>query len=182
MGMPAQQSEWTAEEAIALPADGNRYEVLDGELFVTPAPSWRHQAVVGRLFERLAPYVREQALGWAMLSPADISFTPRRLVQPDIFVVSQGAGSEPTSWAQVRDLLLTVEVLSPSTAHADRLVKRRIYQQQRVSEYWIIDLDARLVERWRPTDERPELVSEFLTWAPRSDVTPLRIEVASLVG
>lgn len=138
--------------------------------------------MVGRLFERLAPYVREHALGWAMLSPADISFTPRRLVQPDIFVVPQGAGSEPTSWVQVRDLLLAVEVLAPSTTHADRLVKRRIYQQQRVSEYWIVDLDARLVERWRPTGERPELVSDILTWAPRPDVTPLRIEVASLVG
>src|SRR2546427_2160382 len=49
--------------------------------------------------------------------------------------------------------------LLPSTAHADRQVKRRLYQQERVGEYWIVDVDARIVERWRATDERPEIVS-----------------------
>ena len=64
--------------------------------------------------------------------------------------------------------LLAVEVLSPSTARADRTVKRRLYQRAGVPEYWIVDLEARLVERWRPADERPEVLTDTLTWRPVS--------------
>lgn len=111
MGMPvSQQVEWTAEQAIALPADGNRYEVLDGELFVTPAPTWRHQSAIEVLFPRLQAYVAANSLGWTKLSPADIVFTPRRLVQPDIFVVPPQEKGMPRGWVDVRTLLLVIEV------------------------------------------------------------------------
>jgi Uma2 family endonuclease len=179
MGMPAQETEWTAEMARALPDDGKRYEVLDGELFVTPAPSWDHQGVVGRLHLLLAPYVEAHGLGWAMLSPADIEFSPRRLVQPDLFVVPT-AERRPRDWRDVKTLLLAVEVLSPGTARADRLRKRVIYQEQRVPEYWIVDPDARVVERWRPDDERPEILAGVLRWQPRDDVAPLDIDLVAL--
>ncbi len=55
---------------------------------------------------------------------------------------------------------------SPPTAARDRGAKRRIYQGAGVAEYWIVDLDARLVERWRPGDARPDVVSEELVWEP----------------
>jgi Uma2 family endonuclease len=178
MGMPAQETEWTAEMARALPDDGKRYEVLDGELFVTPAPSWDHQSLVGRVHLLLAPYVESHKLGWAMLSPADIEFSPRRLVQPDLFVVP-AAERRPREWRDVKALLLAVEVLSPGTARADRLRKRVIYQEQGVPEYWIFDPDARVVERWRPDDARPEIVADVMRWHPRSDVAPLEIELGA---
>lgn len=173
MGMPAQQTEWTAEMARALPDDGKRYEVLDGELFVTPAPALRHQRAVGELFVLLKAYVRAHSLGVALISPADIEFSPRRLVQPDVFVAPMIAGGRPRDWRDISSLLLAVEVLSPSTARADRQRKRRIYQSERVPEYWIVDLDARVVERWRPDDERPEIISEVLSWQPRADAQAL---------
>jgi len=72
MGMPAEITEWTAEMARALPDDGNRYEVLDGELFVTPAPKLDHQRVLGELFIPIHDYVRRHGLGEAVFSPADI--------------------------------------------------------------------------------------------------------------
>lgn len=178
MGMPAQETEWTAEMARALPDDGKRYEVLDGELFVSPAPSWDHQSVVGRLHLLLAPHVEAHGLGRAMLSPADIEFSPRRLLQPDLFVVP-ASERRPRDWRDVKALLLAVEVLSPGTARADRLRKRVIYQQQRVPEYWIMDPDARVVERWRPDDERPEILAEVLRWRPREDVAPLEIDLVA---
>jgi Uma2 family endonuclease len=178
MGMPAQETEWTAEMARALPDDGKRYEVLDGELFVTPAPGWDHQSIVERLYLLLAPYVESQQLGWAKLSPADIEFSPRRLVQPDLFVVP-AAERRPRDWHDVTALLLAVEVLSPRTARADRLRKRVIYQEQGVPEYWILDPDARVVERWRPDDERPEILAEGLRWQPRADVAALEIDLAA---
>jgi Uma2 family endonuclease len=177
MAMPAgmQDKEWTVERALALPEDGNRYEVLDGELFVTPSPTWGHQAAIGALFAPLREYVRAHGLGWTMLSPADIVFSPRRLVQPDLFVVPWREGGSPHSWTEVKSLLLAVEVLSPSTARADRHRKRVIYQNEGVPEYWIIDGDARLVERWRAGDERPEILDTELTWRPRAELSPFRL-------
>lgn len=178
MVMPVTQHDlpWTAERAIALPADGNRYEVLDGELFVTPAPSFVHQAVVGRLYAMLLAYTDRERVGRAMLSPADIVFSPRRLVQPDIFVIPALAVPQ-RAWTDVKSLLLAVEVLSPSTARADRHRKRAIYQSEGVPEYWIVDGDARLIERWRPADERPEILAERLEWQPHADLAPFVLDI-----
>ena len=80
------------------------------------------------------------------------------------FVVPIGPdGRRGANWTDIRALLLAVEILSPSTARADRQAKRRLHQRERVGEYWIVDLDARVVERWRPDDERPEIVTRTLT-------------------
>jgi Uma2 family endonuclease len=163
--------------AIALPADGNRYEVLDGELFVTPAPSWAHQRVVGRLHRLIDPYVEAHRFGWAQLSPADLTFAANRLVQPDLFVVPAREGGPPHAWRDVKELLLAIEVLSTSTARADRHRKRLIYQDEGVSEYWIVDADARVFERWRPHDTRPEIITDTLEWQPLPHVDALRIDV-----
>jgi len=162
----------------ALPDDSYRYEVIAGELLVTPAPSWSHQRVVGELFRHLANYLQGQSWGEVLISPADISFHEDMLVQPDIFVVPiRSEGQRPREWADIRALLLAVEVLSPSTARADRQVKRRLYQHERVGEYWIVDVDARLVERWRATDERPEIVSTSLTWHPEPSAAPFELDL-----
>jgi len=182
MGMPAQNTEWTAEMARALPDDGNRYEVLDGELFVSPSPSWKHQAVLQRLFLLIHPYVEEHSLGWTMLSPADIEFSQQRRLQPDLFVVPDTGSGEPKSWRDVTRLLLAVEALSPSTARADRLKKRPIYQSEGVPQYWIIDIDSRLVERWQPGDERPEVIADVLEWRPKPEIAPLLINLEVVFG
>jgi Uma2 family endonuclease len=176
MGMPAQHTEWTADMARALPDDGNRYEVLDGELFVTPAPAWDHQRAVAALMFRLDPYVRATSIGWLLSSPADIEFSRHRLVQPDVFVVPWSE-TRPREWRDVTSLLLAIEILSSSTARADRHRKRLLYQTQRVPEYWIVDLDARVIERWRPDDERPEIIAETLTWQPRPGLAALSISL-----
>jgi len=178
MGMPHTADAWTAAKVRALPDDNYRYEVIAGELLVTPAPSWSHQRVVGELFRHLANYLQGQSWGEVLISPADISFHEDMLVQPDIFVVPiRSEGQRPREWADIRALLLAVEVLSPSTARADRQVKRRLYQHERVGEYWIVDVDARLVERWRATDERPEIVSTSLTWHPEPSAAPFELDL-----
>jgi Uma2 family endonuclease len=180
MGMPAQQTEWTAEMARALPDDGQRYEVLDGVLFVSPSPSLNHQDIVGKLYLLIEPYVREHCLGWTFLSPADIEFSPRRLVQPDLFVVPDTGTGKPRTWPEVKKLLLTVEVKSASTARLDRVEKRQAYQSERVPEYWIVDPDSRSVDRWRPDDVRPEVIEEVVEWQPKEGIPPLRIILADL--
>jgi Uma2 family endonuclease len=182
MAMPVRvpDLDWTVERALALPEDGNRYEVLDGELFVTPAPSWGHQSLLAMLFRRLGQYVDDHRLGWTRWSPADIVFSPRRLLQPDLFVVPWREDGPPKTWSEVKSLLLVVEVLSPSTARADRHRKREIYQSEGVPEYWIVDGDARLIERWRAGDDRPEILTDALIWQPLPDVAPLRVDIPAL--
>jgi len=176
MGMPKTVQLWTAEMVRALPEDGKRYEVIAGELFVTAAPSYDHQEAVAFLWARLDPYVRTHLLGRATFSPADIEFDDT-LVQPDVFVVPLVGGRRPKRWSDIETLVLAVEVLSPSTARADHTVKRRLFQRVRIPEYWIVDVEARLVERWRPDDERPEVLTESLVWQPDAAVPPLEIHL-----
>jgi Uma2 family endonuclease len=180
MGMPLVTRRWTAAEVRALPADGNRYEVVAGELLVTPAPTFDHQDAVKRILRLLDDYLERSGAGYAAFSPADIEFDEETLVQPDLFVVPRVGGRRPRTWSDVERLLLAVEVLSPSTARADRTVKRRLFQRVGVSEYWIVDLEARLVERWRPADERPEMLSDALEWRPDPARPPLVIDLPSL--
>lgn len=182
MAMPVHvpNLDWTVDRALALPSDGNRYEVLDGELFVTPAPSVPHQLILSRLFTQMHAYIETNRLGYLLWSPADIAFSPRRLVQPDLFVVPWRESGLPRDWSDITSLQLAVEVLSPSTARADRHRKRVIYQEEGVGEYWIVDGDARLVERWRPSDERPEILTAAFDWQPRAGLASLRIDVPQL--
>ncbi len=176
---PVEPKEWTAEMARALPDDGKRYEVLDGELFVTPAPTADHQDALRALYDRLTPYAREHGIGHVFWSPADIEFSPRRLVQPDLFVAPLIEGKRPRTWRDIYGLVLAVETLSPSTARADRKVKSRIYMEEDVTEYWIVDLDARVVERWREGESRPEILTDAVVWQPRPDVPPLAIDLST---
>jgi Uma2 family endonuclease len=183
MAMPAlrrRPNDWTVDEILALPFDGRRHECLDGVHHVTPAPSWGHQRSVERLFLLVAPYTQAHRIGWTKLSPADLIFSPQRLLQPDLFVVPWRDEGEPTAWSQVEQLLLTVEVLSPSTARVDRILKRAIYADEGVPEYWIINGAAGCIERWRPQDEQPERVTGLLRWAPSPHVPPLDIDVEAL--
>jgi Uma2 family endonuclease len=178
MSMPHAATDWTAERVRALPDDGLRYEVVDGALLVTPAPRWAHQRAVAELFGILREYLRRHQLGEVTFSPADVELDPRTLVQPDLFVVPLLDGRRMQDWSDIqRRLLLAVEVLSPSTARADRHLKRRRYQRAGVPEYWIVDLDARLVERWRPDDARAELLADTLDWSPVDIDEPLIIEL-----
>jgi Uma2 family endonuclease len=177
MPMPAETIRWTAESARALPDDGNRYEVLDGELVVTPAPTLLHQRALLSLIRTLDPYVSMHRLGELLTSPADIEFSRVRLVQPDLFVAREAPGTRASTWRDIRGLVLVVEVLSPSTARADRNVKSRIYMEEDVEEYWIVDLTARVVERWRKGESRPEILRSLLEWKPSPDSPSLVIDL-----
>ena len=178
MGMPQTADRWTAEQVRALPDDRFRHEVVDGELLMTPAPSWRHQEAIATLYRHLGDWLRSHPIGHAVFAPADIELDPHTLVEPDLFVVPYSGGPKPGSWEEVGSLLLVVEVLSPSSARADRIVKLERYRRADVPEYWIIDLDGRVIERWRRGEVRPEIVSTHLQWIPRADAA-FELDVAS---
>jgi Uma2 family endonuclease len=179
MVMPDTARRYTVEEVLAFPNDGNRYELVHGELLVSPAPRWFHQWVVGQVFHALASYLERWGnVADVLLSPADITWgTNDDLAQPDVFVVPR---SERGEWDSIRTLLLAVEVLSPSTARYDRITKRRLYQEHGVGTYWIVDPDARVVEVWHPHDTRPEIVTDVLRWRVAPEAEELGIDLAKL--
>lgn len=170
---------YTADMVRALPDDGNRYEVVHGELLVTPAPRAWHQEIVARIAERLRGYLRQQPIGHALFAPADISWTEDTLVQPDVFVVDL-AEARTLDWRRMRHLLLAVEVVSPSSARADRFAKRRLYQGVGVPAYWLVDGDARSVEVWTPDATVPAVEHETVTWHPPGATEALVINLQEL--
>lgn len=166
MSMPAALDRFfTREEVLAFPEDGNRYELVHGELLVSPAPRTRHQRIVGRLHFGLMQYVEEHRAGEVLMSPADISWggLPDVLVQPDLFVVPSQFG-RVREWIEIEQLALVIEVLSPSTARYDRFTKRRLYQEMRVPVYWVIDLEQRRAEVWTPEATFPVIEERELRW------------------
>ena len=164
MSMPAVRPVTTIQELWALPEDGQRHELLDGVHVVTPSPALRHQAVLGALFEALRMALREHRDLLVLSSPADIRLAPRTVVQPDLFICRIDPTAPPHDWSGLGTPLVAIEILSSSTASRDRGAKRRIYQQAGVQEYWVVDPDARLIERWTPADVRPEILDATLTW------------------
>jgi Uma2 family endonuclease len=178
MAMPAQQTEWTVDMVRALPEDGNRYEVIDGELFVTPAPSVVHQRAVLELLDLVRPYVKAHGIGEALVSPADVVvYGPRKFVQPDLFVLPLVNGALIRAWTEVGRLLLAAEVLSPSTEHVDRGRKRVLYRDKAVPEYWIVDTDTRTIERGRMDDSPVKILTESIQWQPDLDAPPFVIDL-----
>ncbi len=173
------RSDWTVAELQQLPDDGNRYEIIDGVLYMTPAPRAVHQLVAGELFVLLKLYGKA-AGQMVFFAPADVTFSDRTLVQPDVFAFPAPASITSFSYTDITHLDLAIEVLSPETARVDRFIKRRLYQRQGVTEYWIVDADTRSVERWRPDSVEGERITGALSWQPRPEHAALMIELSTL--
>ena len=182
MAMPAETGRrWSAREVRELIADAPlatpRYELVEGDLLVTPSPSPLHQRAVVELVVALNVYLEVEPVGYVLTSPSDVELEPEFVTQPDVYVLPM------TEWRRilheeniVRELLVAAEVLSPSSSRHDRVRKRPLYQRH-VPDYWIVDLDARVIERWTSDDERPELLSNSLTWHPAGAATPFTLDL-----
>jgi Uma2 family endonuclease len=177
MSMPSVKRDWTVADLADLPDDGNRYEVLDGELYVTPAPSFDHQTIALSLATLIREYLGREPAGYVFIAPADVTFSPRRNVQPDVFVVPPRDGRRPKRFEDVGHLMFAAEVLSPGTARADRVAKRTVYREQGVDVYWVVDPDARTVERSVPHDPRVEVIADRIEWHPVGAATPFVLDV-----
>lgn len=182
MPMPAAaRTDWTVEMLDALPDDGQRYEIIDGELFVTPAPSDVHQYVLGELYA-LHAYLRRTAVGKVLFAPADVHRPDRarNRVQPDLFVVRLTDGRPPAYPFIMNDLLLAVEIASQGSPRYDYQTKRMLYLRDGVPEYWIVNPDARNISRWTGHDDPGDVLSRTITWHPPGMPEPLVIDIASM--
>jgi Uma2 family endonuclease len=178
MSMPATLY-YSAEMVRNLPDDGNRYETVHGELLVTPSPRMSHQEVLLELILMLGNYLKSEGVSGLLCSPADISWGPDTLVQPDLFVVD-AEEMKSKAWADVQTLHLVIEILSPSSVRADRFTKRRLYQERHVATYWIVDVDHQQVEIWTPDALFPVVERERLTWRHPAAAGECVVELGTL--
>jgi Uma2 family endonuclease len=133
-------------EAIPQEREGDRHEIIDGELVVTPSPIPHHQDVSGNIFFALQQVVRAQKLGKVYSAPIDIRFTPDNVLIPDIIFIAQDRLHVIGPRAVDAPPDLVVEILSPGTRRRDLTVKRDLYAQFGVREYWVVDPEAQTVE------------------------------------
>lgn len=177
MGMPARHY-YTAADVLAMPEDGNTYEVVHGELLVSPSPRPVHQFVLARLIHRIGAYLERHPVGVGAPG-GDLSWSDDSLVVPDYFVVDRTeAGAR--RWDEVKTLLLVVEVLSRSTTRKDRFTKRRLYQEVGIPLYWLVDADAKVVEVWTPDAHFPVTEQEEIRWHPAGASEPLVVPLGEL--
>ena len=164
--MAIERTALTYRDYEALPADGRRYQILDGVLDVMPAPSLRHQDVLANLHDIVRHHVKGHGLGRTFFAPVDVILAETTIVQPDLVYVratsthilsDRGIEGAPT---------LVAEVLSPGTAALDRGAKLRLYARYGVPYYWIIDIDARTVEVYELTPGGYRLAAHVQGEAP----------------
>ena len=143
----------TYEDYLAIPDDGRRHEIIDGEHSVNPPPNFKHQIVVTNLIERLSSHVRSNALGRVVCAPCDVLLDRHTVVQPDVLFISNARSHiiDRNNIKGAPDLL--VEVLSADRDYDER-VKYQIYELAGVEEYWIIDPYAEAMKVFRRTGTR----------------------------
>ena len=147
----------TYEDFAALPDDGKRYELHEGELSVTPAPSRRHQTILGRLYVMLALHVDASGQGELYLSPFDCIMSDTTVVEPDLVYVDDSRRHLVSERGIEGSPTLAVEILSPSTKQIDRRRKMALYAAHDITWYWIVDPEARTIEAFRLEGDRYRL-------------------------
>ncbi len=163
-------TKWTYEDYLLLPDGGKRYEIIDGELFVTPAPATRHQRISGRLQADLWTCVEEHGLGQVFDAPTDVLLSQ---VDPDILFVAR----ERLQIIKERNIAgapdLVVEILSETTRKADEVLKRKRYERFGVREYWIVDPVLETAKVYRLGGAKFERLAELSREAADTLTTPL---------
>lgn len=173
---------WTYTEFARLPDDGNRYEIIAGELHMTPAPRPFHQEIVGRLMDYLRPFARRHRLGAVLPGPVDLLFAEGDYLEPDLVFVRRERLGIITERGIEGAPELVIEVLSSSTTFRDRGIKRERYAHFGVQQYWIVDPDQQRVEVYRMLHDplEPELVTDAVQWKLHPTAPELSIPLAKL--
>ena len=175
----ATQLEWTLELLHRLPDDGNKYELVRGELFVTPPPGDEHETILAKLSEILTPYVRAHRLGHVYRPKSVMRFEGSE-VEPDLMVRAPHPDrrGEDSDWTRAPIPSLVVEVASDATRRRDRNQKKALYLDAGVAEYWIVDSVARTITVVRRTGDA--VVSDRMNWSPDGASSPLEFPVEEI--
>ncbi|CAN5864405.1 Uma2 family endonuclease [soil metagenome] len=145
----------TYSDLLALPDDGLRHELIDGEHVVTPAPVSRHQIILANLFRMIGSYTHATKCGVTLFAPSDIVFTDYDVVEPDLMYFSTVRYTQVVTEKNAQGAPdLVVEILSPGTRRRDEGTKRRLYERMQVGEYWTVDPMREIITIHRLTGGR----------------------------
>ena len=144
----------TYDDYLLLPDDNNVHEIIDGEHYMSPSPGTYHQTVSRRLQFLLYEAIELRGAGVVFNAPTDVQLSDYDVVVPDIFVIraSRMQMISPSRVLGPPDLI--IEIVSPSSAKRDLEIKRRLYEQFSVPEYWVVDLERHAIARFVLDDER----------------------------
>ena len=165
-----------------MPDDGQRYEIIDGELIVTPAPTMGHQRVVGRLYRLLDDYARRVQGGEVALAPFDVRLGHFDAVEPDLVFLTATRPRVPNDENSIDYAPdLVVEVISPSSRRVDRIRKMALYARSGVSEYWIADpMDRTLMVNLLEGKEYVPIAPDADGWIASPTLPGLRVDPAEV--
>ena len=174
----------TYRDLQQIPQDRNRYELIEGELFVAPAPNTEHQRKAFRLSRILAEHVEQYDLGEVFIAPYDVLLDDSTVLEPDIMFVSKRRHSIVTDRCIEGPPDLVVEALSDSSRTIDRFVKRDRYAEVGVPEYWLLDPFEPRIEVLHLEGRKYRLIGSFGS-ADTLDASPtfpdeLRIPISRL--
>jgi Uma2 family endonuclease len=147
---------FTYDDYLALPEDGKRYEVIDGEVTMTPAPIPRHQEILLTVSTRLLLFADNNSLGRIYIAPVDLALSLVDVVQPDILFVAKNRMQIVAKKNIVGIPNLIVEVVSSSSSRWDRQEKLNLYQRYALPEYWIVDPETEAIEVYLYAESRLE--------------------------
>lgn len=137
----------TYNEYVLFPDDGKRHEIIDGRHFMNASPAPRHQAISRHIQFQLYQQIELTKLGQVIDAPIDVQLSDYDVVQPDLVVVL--AGNRIITQTRLRGVPdLVIEILSPSNRRHDTELKKQLYEQFGLPEYWIVDPDECLVSRY----------------------------------
>ena len=179
MHMPSQVRRWTIADLDSIADDGNTYEIIGGELFVTPPPTDSHETIAARLGRIVDPYVEAHGLGLVYRPRAVIQIDEHAQVEPDL-MVRQPQSSPDATWRTAPLPTLVVEVASDSTRRRDRMHKRTFYTDIGIPEYWIVDGEDRSIRIVRAGREDVVARDEY-AWHPGA-TNALTLRVAEVFG
>ena len=138
--MSRPQKRITASEFLRWPDDGNHNELIDGVHYVTPSPKFSHQEIVGRLYLAIGNFLATRRhLGRIILARFDVVLSDYDVVEPDLLFLAADQQSILTEANVLGAPAWVIEVLSPSTRRRDLGIKRQLFDQRGVREYWLVD-------------------------------------------
>jgi len=153
------ESLMTVDDLAATPDDGNRYEVIEGELFVSRAPGLPHQIVSGNIQYQIMIYLEQNPIGRIVATPGLI-LSRHSGVIPDLLFYTHARGDE-IIWNERLNAApeIVIEILSTGRENIsrDRIIKLKLYNKHGVKEYWIVDAERRAIEIYRAASQGLEL-------------------------
>lgn len=179
MHMATKARPWTLDEVHRLPDDGNKYELVRGELFVTPPPTDDHETILARLSRIVDRYVEANDLG-LVYHPRSLVRVEGSEVEPDLMVRRPSPGIKD-AWEDAPRPILIVEVFSPTTRRRDQVQKKALYLDAGIDEYWMVDPERRCVTIVRP-GHADLTVADVIEWNPVGARQPLALRLAELFG